>query len=90
MTNAGEGDEQAIYDFINSRMSVDAGIELVTQYGYGHANSKTFDAVPTATLEELGIAKPEEVMSSSVFLEGENPPYDEIYIKLFEEVMSGI
>jgi spermidine/putrescine-binding protein len=90
LTNVGEGDEQAVYDFMNSRLEVAAGKYLIENYGYGHANSDSFAAVPKSTLDELGIGEPEKVMSESVFLQGELPPYDEIYIKLYEEVQAGL
>ena len=90
VTNAGNGDEQAIYDFMNSRLEVEAGKYLIENYGYGHANRHSFEAVAPETLAELGIGDPESVMSSSVFLQGEQPPYDEIYIKLYEDVQAGL
>ena len=68
----------------------DIGAYLIENYGYGHANSKSFAAVPQETLVSLGISEPEKVMQESVFLEGEQPPYDELYIKIYEEVQAGL
>ena len=90
LTNVGQGDEQAVYDFMNARLAVESGVYLIENYGYGHANSKSFAAVPQETLVSLGISEPEKVMQESVFLEGEQPPYDELYIKIYEEVQAGL
>ena len=90
LPNVGKGDEQAAYDFINSRLEPETGVEVINQFGYGHANRKAFDLVPRATVEALGIEDPDALLARSIFLQGEDPPYDEIYIKLFEEVKAGL
>jgi spermidine/putrescine transport system substrate-binding protein len=37
----GPGDEQAIYNFTDSRLAPEGGKYLIEAYGYGHANRKT-------------------------------------------------
>ncbi|MEX0807562.1 MAG: extracellular solute-binding protein [Dongiaceae bacterium] len=89
-TNVGTADTQAVYDCINSMLSVGSGVSLMTEFGYGHSNSKAFAEVDPAVLESLGIADPTKIMSTSIFLEGEEPPYDQLYIKIYEDVMAGL
>jgi len=89
LTNLGEGDEGQAYDFINSRLDPSSGVNLITMYGYGHSNMKTFEQVDPKVLEELGISDPGSMLSRSIFLQGEEPPFDKIYVDLFDEVKAG-
>ena len=89
-TNVGTADPEAVYDCINSMLSIDSGVSLMTEFGYGHSNSKAFEAVDPAVLESVGISDPTKIMSTSIFLEGEEPPYDQLYIKIYEDVMAGL
>jgi spermidine/putrescine transport system substrate-binding protein len=89
-TNVGTADPQAVYDCVNSMLAVESGVAVMTEFGYGHSNSKSFEAVDQAVLDQLGIADPTKIMSTSIFLEGEEPPYDEIYLNLYEQVQAGL
>ena len=55
MTNNGEGDEQAAYDFINAWNSPEAGKFLIEVYGYGHSNLLTYDIVDPEILKTMGL-----------------------------------
>ncbi len=90
LINGGPGDEQAKYDFIDAMTSPEAGQYIIDAYGYGHSNMKSFDAVPAARLEELGISSPTALFAQGVFFEEIEPTLREKYIAMFEGVKAGI
>ena len=81
--------EQAAYDMIDSWISPESGSWLIDNYGYGSANSKAYDMVPVARLEELGFAQPEDMLNGSIFFEAVEPGLDENYNNLLIEVQAG-
>ncbi len=81
--------EQAAYDMIDSWISPESGAWLVDNYGYGSSNSKAYDLVPKARLEELGFAEPEDMLNGSIFFEAVEPGLDEKYNNLLIEVQAG-
>jgi spermidine/putrescine transport system substrate-binding protein len=85
----GEGDEDKAYDYLNAVLAPEAGEYLVTAYGYGHCNQKTYDRVPAETLAELGITDPKTHMADGVFFAEIEPKVREKYITLFEEIKAG-
>ncbi len=90
-TSTGEGDEQAVYDFLNAWTSPEAGKFLVEVYGYGHANSLTYDVVDPAVLEAMGLSGniTEYLANSSPFRSWE-PALLEHYMAMFEDVKLGV
>ncbi|MSP83113.1 MAG: extracellular solute-binding protein [Alphaproteobacteria bacterium] len=85
----GPGDEQAIYDFLDARLATEGGKYLIEQYGYGHANRKSFDLVDPARLVELGIGNPGDLFTQGIFFDEIEPELREKYITMFEEVKAG-
>jgi len=56
------------YDLLDAFMSPEAGIYEITEWGYGHANKKAFEAVEEATLEALGLTRnPDDVLEGGIF-----------------------
>jgi spermidine/putrescine-binding protein len=82
-------DEQAAYDLIDSWTSPESGAWLIDNFGYGSSNRKAYDIVPKPRLEELGFAKPEDMLNGSIFYEALEPGIDEKYNKLLLEVQAG-
>jgi spermidine/putrescine transport system substrate-binding protein len=77
------------HDLIDAMISPQAGQWLITQQGYGHSNSKSFDLVDDATLASLGLPRdPTTLLNSGVFSK-ENARLDDI-VKMFEDVKAGI
>jgi spermidine/putrescine transport system substrate-binding protein len=91
MTTTGEGDDQAVYDFLNAWTSPAAGKFLVEVYGYGHANSLTYDDVDPTILESMGLSGDitEYLANSSPFRSWE-PTLLERYVAMFEDVKLGV
>ena len=51
------------HDVIDWMLSVERGVWLIDENGYGHSNKKSFDAIPDARLAELGLSRnPVEVL----------------------------
>jgi spermidine/putrescine transport system substrate-binding protein len=82
-----ENDDLA-YEFMNSRMEPASSKELITQYGYGTANSEAFTLVPKEELDRLQLpADPEIALKTTIFLHPLKQN-DEL-TKLFEKVKAG-
>jgi len=90
LTTTGDGDDQAVYDFINAWNSPEAGKFLVEVYGYGHANNLTYDVADPAILESMGLAGDvtEYLANASPFRSWE-PALLERYVAMFEDVKLG-
>ncbi|MBS38806.1 MAG: hypothetical protein CMO26_23160 [Thiotrichales bacterium] len=90
LINSGEGDEDMVYDYLNAVLAPEAGEYLMTAYGYGHSNAKTFDLVPQETQNKLGIKDPVSHMAGAKFFEEIAPEVRERYIEIFEDVKAGL
>ncbi len=76
------------YDFMNSRMEPASSKELISQYGYGTANSEAFTLVPKEELDRLQLpADPEIALKTTIFLHPLKQNDD--LTKLFEKVKAG-
>ena len=81
---------EKIYDYIDAYMSVEAGVFAITEYGYGHANTKAFQQVDPEILENLGFASsnPDDMLNSGIFqiaMANESELQ-----KMFDEVKAGL
>jgi spermidine/putrescine-binding protein len=85
----GQGDEQAVYDFINAWQSPTAGKYLIEGYGYGHSNMKSFEVADPAVVASLGLTNPEDLMANSIFFGPLDPAVEDRYQKLWEEIQAG-
>ena len=76
------------YDVIDAFIDPSAGQYLISEYGYGHSNAKSFELVSDERLAELGIPKdPTELLYSGVFFQLFKD-YEKT-ITMFEEVKAG-
>ena len=81
--------EEACYDLINAFSSPEAGAYEISNWGFGHANTKAFDLVAPERLAELGLSTPDELIDAGIFFKALDPAIEEKYIRLFEEVKAG-
>ena len=81
--------EEACYDLINAMTSPEAGAYEITEWGFGHANTKAFDLLPPEKLAELGLSTPSALLDNGIFFQSLDPAIEEKYIQLFEEVKAG-
>lgn len=84
------GSDERVYDFLDAMMSPEAGAFLISEYGYGHGNSKAFDLVPAERLEEVGLPDPNKFLEIGNFLKPIPKEFDEKYVRLWEEVTLGM
>ncbi len=90
LTTTGQGDDQAIYDFINAWNSPEAGKFLVEVYGYAHANRLTYDIADPEILESMGLAGDvTEYLANSTPYRSWDPALLERYVAMFEDVKLG-
>jgi spermidine/putrescine transport system substrate-binding protein len=80
------GDESLAYEFMNAYMTPEVGKFLIEAYGYGSGNVKAYDGVDVERLEELGIAEPAKILSTSRFQKEIGPGVRQKYQDVFDEV----
>ena len=87
LLNTGDGDEQMMYDYLDAWASAETGRYVISEYGYGHANSEAFKLVDRATLDNLGFSEdPEEMLKEGYIFSLIPPERYQKYIQLFEDV----
>ncbi|MAC81562.1 MAG: ABC transporter [Rhodobacteraceae bacterium] len=80
----------AAYDVIDSLLSVDSGKFMISDYGYGHSNTKAFEAFDDATLEGLGLSThPTEILEAGHFQVPQTQEWETRMNALFEEIKAG-
>jgi spermidine/putrescine transport system substrate-binding protein len=84
------GDEQAAYDFIDAMLEPEVGKFMLTEYGYGHSNRKSYELVDPALLDELGMSDPETTFATADISGEAEEPYRSKYIELVNNVKAGI
>jgi len=77
------------YDLIDSMLSVEAGVTMLTEVGYGHANAKAFEKVDDATLEAVGLQRDVEAFLASGVFSRQFKNRDAV-TAMFEEVKAGL
>lgn len=90
LIEGGTGDEQAAYDFIDAMLAPESGKHLIEDWGYGHANRKSFELVEHSRLAELGFTAPADLFTKGIFFTEVEPALKERYNKLFETVRAGL
>lgn len=77
------------HELIDAIISPEAGMWLITEYGYGHSNKKALAGVDPATLETLGLPQdPTEMFKTAVFSR-ENTKLEQLQA-ILEEVKAGL
>ena len=84
------GDEQAAYDFMDAWISPEAGNFIISEYGYGHSNSKSYELVDQAVLESLGMGDPAALFNEAAVSVDADEPYRSRYIELVDQVKAGL
>jgi spermidine/putrescine-binding protein len=84
------GDADAAYDFMDSWLSPKSGNFIISEYGYGHSNSKAYDLVDPAVLASLGMSDPAALFNEAAVAVDAEEPYRSRYIELVDQVKAGI
>jgi spermidine/putrescine transport system substrate-binding protein len=78
------------HDIIDSLLSVERGIMLIKDEGYGHSNQKAIEAVSDATLTNLGLTRnPQDTLGTGKFMVPQDQAFETASNKLYEEIKAG-
>jgi spermidine/putrescine transport system substrate-binding protein len=78
------------YDILDSLISVSAGEHVIGEFGYGHANKKSFDKFDDATLASKGLARDANViLSAGHFMIPQTAEWTAKVSNEFEQIKSG-
>lgn len=78
------------YEIIDSLLSVDAGKFMISDYGYGHSNARSFDEFDAETLTSLGLSKdPVDILSSGHFMIPKSQEWETKMNETFEIIKAG-
>ena len=78
------------YDLIDSLLSVDTGKFLISDYGYGHSNIKSFDAFDDKTLTGLGLSRePADILNAGHFQIPQTQEWETRMNNEFENIKAG-
>jgi spermidine/putrescine transport system substrate-binding protein len=87
----GTGDEELVYAFLDAWLSPEAGKFLLEDYGYGHANTKTFEISDPQKIADLGFpSDPIEMLNNGIMFQPYQPEVLEKMINMFDEVKIGM
>ena len=90
VSSNGAGSEDQAYDYINAMLDPVGGKSLFDEYGYGHANRKTYDLIDKDKLYEKGLDDPVGLLSRGVFFDEIPPEKDAKLIQMWHEAQAGL
>jgi spermidine/putrescine transport system substrate-binding protein len=83
----GQGDEDLVYDYLDAWLAPEAGKFLIEDYGYGHSNAKSFELADPQKVADLGFPEnPEEMLSSGIMFQPQDPAMIEKEVNMFDEI----
>ena len=85
----GAANPDKAYDLIDAMLSPEAGKFMITDYGYGHSNAKSFDAAGDEAVEAAGLSRDVEGFLKKGVFSKEFKNRDAV-LKMFEEVKAGL
>ena len=77
------------YDLIDAMLSPETGKFMITDYGYGHSNAKSFDAAGDEAIEAAGLSRDVEGFLKKGVFSNEFKDRDAV-LSMFEEVKAGL
>lgn len=86
----GPGSEEQAYAYINAMLDRVGGKALYEEYGYGHANRKTFDLIDPEELKAAGLDDPVGMLSTGLFFDPIPPEKKVRLIAIWEEVQAAL
>ena len=90
VSSNGAGSEEQAYYYINAMLDPVGGRSLFDEYGYGHANVKTFDLIDPDVLHEKGLDDPVALLSRGVFFDEVPPAKNDRLFQLWHEAQAGL
>jgi len=78
------------YSLIDSLLSVERGVLLITDEGYGHSNRKSLAAVSDEILAERGLSRnPNDILGAGKFMIPVHEQFEHDSNKMYEEIKAG-
>jgi spermidine/putrescine transport system substrate-binding protein len=78
------------HELIDSLLSVQRGVQLIDEEGYGHSNRKAIAAVSEERLAGLGLSRdPQEVLGAGKFMLPQGQEFETASNELFEKIKAG-
>jgi len=78
------------HDIVDALISVETGIYVIDEFGYGHSNLKAFDQVPEERLAELGLSRnPSDVLARGRFQIPKTQEFESRINTEFEQIKAG-
>jgi spermidine/putrescine transport system substrate-binding protein len=78
------------HELIDSLLSVQRGVQLIEEEGYGHSNSKAIAAVSDDTLAGLGLTRdPQEVLGAGKFMLPQGQEFETASNEAYEKIKAG-
>lgn len=87
--NKDAADLDKAYDLMDSLTDPAAGAFWINQFGYGHANAKSYDLVSDEQLQAVGVPRDASVVLSHGIFQSRMRNEDKI-VQMFEQVKAGI
>ncbi len=78
------------HDVIDAMLSVKSGVWLIDENGYGHSNKKSFEAIGSDRLAELGLSRnPGDILGAGKFQVPQTQEFETAMNKEFEQIKAG-
>jgi spermidine/putrescine transport system substrate-binding protein len=78
------------HELIDSLLSVQRGVQLIDEEGYGHSNRKAIAAVSEERLAGLGLSRdPQEVLGAGKFMLPQGQEFESASNEMFEKIKAG-
>ncbi len=78
------------HELIDSLLSVERGVQLIDEEGYGHSNSKALTAISEERLAELGLSRnPDELLGAGKFMIPQGHEFEMSSNEMFEKIKAG-
>lgn len=86
----GPGDDQEVYDLLNSVLDPEVGKYMIEEFNYGHSNAKSYEIADPEVLANMGLTDPVAMMENSQFFDEMPNEMREAVNAEFERVKAGI
>jgi len=90
LIEGGGASEEEQYAYLNAISTAEVGKTLIEKYGYGASNQNAFDLVEGATIAELGMTDPGDMLANSVAFQALETDFQSELSRTFEEVKAGL
>ena len=91
ITSVGSGDEDLVYQYVDSWLDPEAGKFLIEDYGYGHANARAFEIADPEAVEGLQFpSEPVAMLNDGIMFQPYPPHTLEKMVNMFDEIKIGL